>query len=40
VPPHTLPLDATPVASTPQSDLPPLDATHIALPEAPAGAPL
>ena len=38
--PHTLPPDATPVASTPQSDLPPLDATQIALPEAPASAPL
>ena len=39
VPPHTLPLDATPVASTPQSDLPPLDAPAGAL-DAPAGAPL
>ena len=29
-----------PVAWTPQSDLLPLDATQIALPEAPAGAPL
>ena len=31
---------ATPVGSAPESDLPPLDATHISLLEAPAGAPL
>ena len=40
VPPHTLPLGTTPVGSAPQSDLPPLDATQAALPEAPAGSPL
>ena len=40
VPPHTLPLGATPVGSAPESDLPPLDATRISLLEAPAGAPL
>ena len=40
VSPHALPLGATPVGSAPESDLPPLDATHISLLEAPAGAPL
>ena len=40
VPPHTLPLDATPVGSAPQSDLQPLDATQVALLEAPAGGPI